>query len=67
VPADRQTLEFLAWLAARPRGYGEMMQEWAANPAVWEAARRAGLARMNGNRIDITAAGRAELQRASGH
>ena len=62
-------LDFLAWLAAEPRDYGDVMDAWRTSCprlTVWEDAIDAGLiSRVNQpgapQRIELTAAGQALL------
>jgi hypothetical protein len=45
-PAAQLTLQFLTWLAERPRTYGEVMECWRSSCprlSVWEDALEAGL------------------------
>jgi len=65
-PSDRQpaasTLELLRWLAERPRTYAETMDAWTSHCprlTVWEDALAAGLVRVDGVDVRLTAAGRA--------
>jgi hypothetical protein len=49
-PAHLLTLQFLDWLAQRPRSYGEVMDAWCTSCPrlpVWEAAIDQGYARIN--------------------
>jgi hypothetical protein len=67
-------LDFLEWLAAAPRGYAEAMEVWRTSCprlTVWEDAVDEGyvLRRVTeggGARVELTAAGRAELRRGRG-
>lgn len=55
-PADALTLQFLAWVAERPRPYGEVMEAWRTSCprlSIWEDALRDGLVE-----IDRASAGR---------
>ena len=48
-PLDRLTLEFLDWVARRPRTYGEAMEAWRTTCprlTVWEDAQATGLIRV---------------------
>jgi hypothetical protein len=56
------TLELLRWLAERPRTYAETMEAWTSHCprlTVWEDALAAGLVRVDGRDVRLTAAGRA--------
>ena len=65
------TLQFLAWLAERPRSYAETMEAWRTSCprlSVWEDATIAGLVRLapgTGKRatVEVTEQGRALLAR----
>ncbi len=65
--------DFVAWLAAEPREYGEALEAWRTNCprlTVWEEARERGLVttRRDGGRtlwLEPTAAGRAFLTKRS--
>ena len=64
------TIDFLAWLAARPRDYAEVMEAWRTSCprlTVWEDAIDAGLitrtrAAGRATRIELTARGQSLLQ-----
>jgi hypothetical protein len=67
------TLQMLAWLAARPRTYGETMEAWRTSCprlSIWEDAvsdrlvevRSAPGAGMNGAAVRLTSAGEAALE-----
>jgi hypothetical protein len=66
------TLQFLAWLAERPRSYAETMEAWRTSCprlSVWEDATIAGLVRLapgEGKRamVALTQAGEATLAQA---
>jgi hypothetical protein len=69
-------LHFLAWVAARPRGYAETMAAWRTSCPrlqVWEDATAEGLVRLEAGigatqgetRIALTAAGLAALATAA--
>ena len=70
-PVSLLTLQFLGWLADRPRSYADVMDAWRSNcprDPVWEDALAAGLVRYeNGSRgrVILTALGRAALERDS--
>lgn len=54
------TLELLAWLAARPRTYGETLEVWRTSCprlSVWEDALADGLVRVVGARVELTPRG----------
>ena len=64
------TLDFLAWLAAAPRTYGEAMEAWRTSCprlTVWEDALADGLIRVDNGRplrqcaVTLTERGRAIL------
>jgi hypothetical protein len=67
-------LDFLEWLAAAPRGYAEAMEVWRTSCprlTVWEDAVDEGyvvrrVCEGEGARVELTAAGRAELRRGRG-
>ena len=67
-------IDFLEWLAARPRPYGEVMEVWRTNCprlTVWEDALDEGLAARRaldgaGVVVELTPAGRAMLAAARG-
>jgi hypothetical protein len=59
------TLQFLAWVAERPRSYAETMEAWRTSCPrlpVWEDATSEGLVqRQSGNLVVLTDRGRAAL------
>jgi hypothetical protein len=60
------TLQFLAWLAERPRGYAETMDAWRTSCprlSIWEDARLDGLVRLERGVVSLTDSGRAALAR----
>ena len=60
------TLQFLAWVAERPRGYGETMDAWRTSCprlSIWEDARLDGLVSLSRGVVSITPAGLALLER----
>lgn len=74
-PAAGLLLQFLAWVAARPRSYGETMDAWRTSCpriSVWEDAIWDGLVQLDGDgaraqreaRVALTVAGRDHLARA---
>ena len=69
LPAHLLTLQFLAWLADRPRAYGEVMEAWRSSCprlTIWEDALADDLVHCDGNRIvGLTARGRAMLERGA--
>ena len=76
-PSALLLLQFLAWVAARPRGYAETMEAWRTSCPrlqVWEDATADGLVRLEagvgttqgGTRVALTEAGRAALAAAAG-
>jgi len=70
-PVSLLTLQFLAWIADRPRTYADVMDAWRSNcprDPVWEDATLAGFVRFeNGSRgrVILTALGRATLEQES--
>ena len=76
-PSALLLLQFLAWVAARPRGYAETMAAWRTSCPrlqVWEDATAEGLVRLEAGvgatqgetRVALTAAGRAAVAAAGG-
>ena len=76
-PSALLLLQFLAWVAARPRGYAETMAAWRTSCPrlqVWEDATADGLVRLEAGvrttqgetRVALTEAGRAALAAAGG-
>jgi hypothetical protein len=71
-PSSYLTLQFLAWLAERPRTYGEVMDAWRTSCprlSIWEDAMGEGLIELGQGRwrdrhVRVTAKGRALLDRA---
>ena len=71
-PSGYLTLQFLAWLAERPRSYGEAMDAWRTSCprlSIWEDAMGEGLIELGEGRwrdrhVRVTAKGRALLQAA---
>jgi len=65
-PVSLLTIQFLAWLADRPRLYGEVMEAWRSSCprlTVWEDAVTDDLVRCGGDRIvSLTPRGRAVLE-----
>jgi hypothetical protein len=67
------TVQFLAWVAERPRTYAETMEAWRTSCprlSVWEDATIEGLVALESgperqNLVRLTAAGRAVLERES--
>jgi hypothetical protein len=70
-PVSLLTLQFLAWLADRPRTYADVMEAWRSNcprDPVWEDATLAGLVRLEDGsrgRVILTPLGRAALEQGS--
>jgi hypothetical protein len=66
------TVQFLSWLADRPRTYADVMEAWRSTCpriSVWEDASIAGLVRCEGGRrrtVSLTPEGRAVLDRSAG-
>jgi len=77
-PSALLLLQFLAWVADRPRGYADTMEAWRTSCPrlqVWEDATDGGLVRLEPAgagttqceaRVALTAAGRALLAAAGG-
>ena len=74
-PSALLLTQFLAWVAARPRGYAETMAAWRTSCPrlqVWEDATAEGLVRLEAGtgdtlaetRVALTEAGRAALAAA---
>jgi hypothetical protein len=70
-PAHALTLQFLAWVAERPRTYAQAMEAWRSTCprlSIWEDAILDGLvafaggASRNQSRVVLTAKGRARLR-----
>jgi hypothetical protein len=67
-PAEMLMLQFLAWLAERPRSYAEVMEAWRTSCprlSVWEDATIDGLVRLAGvdrTMVTLTERGRAFLE-----
>jgi hypothetical protein len=72
-PARLITLQFLAWVADRPRTYTEAMDAWRSTCpqlSVWEDAIIAGLVQIesgNGRPVTLTPQGRAVLTTEQAH
>src|SRR3954453_8342812 len=71
-PISSLTLQFLAWVSAAPRSYGEAMEAWRTTcprMTVWEDAITDGLVRLEANgsmkngTVSLTARGRGVLER----
>jgi hypothetical protein len=70
-PAELLMLQFLAWIAARPRAYDTVMEGWRSSCprlSIWEDALAEGFVRiepgadsMGQARVTLTAAGQAHL------
>lgn len=63
------TLQFLEWVASRPRAYADVMAAWRTTcprHSVWEDATIDGLVRLDGDAevVVLTSRGRAVLGRA---
>src|SRR5690349_10728750 len=57
VTAAPSMLEFLRWVAARPRTYSETMEAWQTScprNSVWEDAQIDGLVRRSGVAVELT-------------
>ena len=74
-PTVALTLQFLTWIAAAPRSYGDVMEAWRTTcprMPVWEDAVSEGLVAiesgrsMKDGRVKLTARGRALLAAQSG-
>ena len=74
-PSGYLTLQFLDWLAERPRTYGEAMDAWRTSCprlSIWEDALGEGLIRLGDGqwrerRVMLTARGRAVLHSRTRH
>jgi hypothetical protein len=72
-PARLIMLQFLSWVADRPRTYGEAMDAWRSTCpqlSVWEDAIIAGLVQIengNGRAVTLTPRGRAVLEAEKVH
>ncbi len=73
-PVDQLMLEFLAWIASRPRTYLEAMEAWRTNcprHPVWEDAFLDRLIQLEGggpmdqSKVTLTPRGKALLERNS--
>jgi hypothetical protein len=70
-PVSLLTLQFLGWLADKPRTYADVMDAWRSNcprDPVWEDALASGLVRFEDasrGRVILTALGRATLDQGS--
>jgi hypothetical protein len=71
-PVSLLTLQFLAWIADKPRTYADVMEAWRSNcprDPVWEDATLTGLVRFEDGsrgRVILTPLGRATLEHDSG-
>jgi hypothetical protein len=72
-PAGSLTLQFLAWVSAAPRSYGEVMEAWRTTCprlTVWEDAVSDGFVRLEANgamkdaKVSLTARGRSLIAAA---
>ena len=72
--ANALTAQLLAWVAERPRSYGETMEAWRTTCprlTIWEDAVSDGLVAVDGSgpmrdaRVRVTEAGQALLQAAA--
>jgi hypothetical protein len=62
--ATASTLQLLAWIAERPRGYAETMDAWKTSCprlSIWEDAVGDGLVRVARREVVLTDAGRSLL------
>jgi hypothetical protein len=60
------TQELLAWVASKPRTYGELVESWTSNcprHPVWDDAVSDGLVEVRGGVVGLTARGRESLAR----
>jgi hypothetical protein len=70
-PASLIMLQFLAWLADRPRSYHETMEAWRStcpHLSVWEDAVIGGLVRLDGGAgraVKLTPRGRSILEKCA--
>jgi hypothetical protein len=65
-PVAAPTRELLEWVASRPRTYGETMEAWRTHCprlSIWDDAVIAGLVRVAGGRVLLTARGQGLLDR----
>jgi hypothetical protein len=65
--ATASTLQLLAWIEERPRGYAETMDAWKTSCprlSIWEDAVGDGLVRVERREVVLTDAGRLTLSRA---
>lgn len=69
-PVSPLTLEFLSWIASRPRTYAEAMETWRTScprHPVWEDALKEGLIQLEDSKrqskVTLTPRGRALLDR----
>ena len=66
-PANALTLQFLQWLAERPRSYADVMEAWRTSCprlTIWEDARIGGLVQFEGDgrqMVGLTPLGRSVL------
>ncbi len=66
---DNLTIQFLAWVAAQPRTYAEVMDAWRTSCprlTIWEDAQRDGLVRIeHGAHVTLTPGGLLVLERGN--
>jgi hypothetical protein len=65
--ASALMVQFLAWVAERPRTRADVMEAWRTCPrlSLWEDATIDGLVRLENRQVTLTARGRAILDTAS--
>jgi hypothetical protein len=65
--ASALMVQFLAWVAERPRTRADVMEAWRTCPrlSLWEDATIDGLVRLENRQVTLTARGRAVLDMAS--
>jgi hypothetical protein len=65
--ASALMVQFLAWVADRPRTRADVMEAWRTCPrlSLWEDAMIDGLVRLENRQVTLTARGRAVLDMAS--
>jgi hypothetical protein len=66
---DLLMIQFLGWVAERPRTYADVMEAWRTScprQSVWEDAQADGLVAVGPHTVTLTARGEAALDRATG-
>jgi hypothetical protein len=67
IATDALTVQFLAWVAERPRTRAEVMEAWRStcpHLSIWEDANIDGLVRFENGKVTLTERGRTLLERA---